>query len=330
MSPGSQMEILDLRHFSAAQLRPLLRDEASQWQRRLHWNYTQSTDLLLEYLDSRILPGVVAYSSKRVIGYAFAVYEAAKAVIGDVYAFTETGSQINPICDNMLMHLIEILEATPAVDRIESQLLMFPAGSLHTPFLSRGFQAHPRLFMLCDLAQSPLGKQFVPPPVPAGIYLEPWRTSFTTQAAQLIHRCYEGHTDASINDQYRTLHGAERFLHNIIRFPGCGVFDADNSWLLLDAASANGIPRIEAMVLSSRVDHDAGHITQLCVAPGARHKGLGRFLLQQVASVLLRRRYTALSLTVTESNGPARQLYEGLGFQAWHRFEAMVWEKPGN
>jgi ribosomal protein S18 acetylase RimI-like enzyme len=63
------------------------------------------------------------------------------------------------------------------------------------------------------------------------------------------------------------------------------------------------------------------------VAPEARHQGLGRFLLQQVASVLLRRRYTALSLTVTESNAPAYRLYEGLGFQSWHRFEAMVWEK---
>lgn len=329
MSSGSQMEILDLRHFSAAQLRPLLRDEATRWQRRLHWNYSQSTDLLLDYLDNRILPGVVAYASRQVIGYAFAVYEAAKAVIGDVYAFTETGSQANPICDAMLTHLVEILENTPAVDRIEAQLLMFPAGSLHVPFLSRGFRAYPRLFMLCDLAQSPLGKQFVPPPVPTGLYLEPWRASFMTQAAQLIHRCYAGHTDASINDQYRTLHGAERFLHNIIRFPGCGVFDADNSWLLLDAASATGVPRIEAMVLSSRVDHDAGHITQLCVAPEARHKGLGGFLLQHVASVLLRRRYTALSLTVTESNEPARRLYETLGFQPWHRFEAMVWEKPG-
>lgn len=329
MSSGSQMEILDLRHFSAAQLRPLLRDEAARWQRRLHWNYTQSTDLLLDYLDNRILPGVVAYSSKRVIGYAFAVYEAAKAVIGDVYAFTESGSPANPICDKLLEHLIETLEATPAVDRIESQLLMFPAGSLHVPFLSRGFRAYPRLFMLCELAQSPLGRQFVPPSLPAGVALEPWRASFTPQAAQLIHQCYAGHTDSSINDQYRTLHGAERFLHNIIRFPGCGVFDADNSWVLVGRNPTHGLPTLEGMILSSRVDHDAGHITQLCVRPENRHRGFGRFLLQQVASVHVRRRYAALSLTVTESNSQARALYESLGFRAQHRFEAMVWEKPG-
>ena len=37
-----------------------------------------------------------------------------------------------------------------------------------------------------------------------------------------------------INDQYRSLHGSLRFLHNIVRFPGCGVFEAEQSWVLRD------------------------------------------------------------------------------------------------
>jgi ribosomal protein S18 acetylase RimI-like enzyme len=329
MPAGSHMEVLDLRHFSGAQLRPLLKDEAARWQRRLHWNYSQSTDLLLDYLDNRVLPGFVAYAQRRVIGYAFAVYEAAKAVIGDVYAFTETGSAANPICDELLLHLIEMLQATPAVDRIESQLLMFPAGSMHVPFLSRGFRAFPRLFMVCELEGAALGRQSVPPAKPAGLELDTWRPSFTPQAAQLIHRCYTGHEDSAINDQYRTLHGAERFLHNIIRFPGCGVFDAENSWVLRGKDRVTGLATIEGLILSSRVDQDAGHITQLCVSAELRGQGVGRFLLQQVASTMLRRRYRAISLTVTEANAAAVRLYESVGFRAQHRFEAMVWEKPG-
>ena len=39
---------------------------------------------------------------------------------------------------------------------------------------------------------------------------------------------------ACINDQYRSLHGSLRFLHNIVRFPGCGVFEAESSWVLRD------------------------------------------------------------------------------------------------
>jgi hypothetical protein len=116
-----------LRHFSAAQLAPLLRDEAARWRARLQWDYTKATQLLLEYLDGRILPGFVALHGGRVAGYAFCVYEGDKAVIGDVYAVGETGGTDNPICETLLHHTLEMLQATPAIDRVESQLLMFPA-----------------------------------------------------------------------------------------------------------------------------------------------------------------------------------------------------------
>ena len=52
-----QVEVLDLRHFSARQLRPLLEREAGLWHERLRWDYRNSTELLLQYLESRILQG---------------------------------------------------------------------------------------------------------------------------------------------------------------------------------------------------------------------------------------------------------------------------------
>ena len=86
MTVATQLEILDLRHFSARQLRGLLEAEAHAWEQRLHWNYKSSTELLLQYLDSRILPGFVALDRGRVCGFTFCVYEGHKAVIGDAYA----------------------------------------------------------------------------------------------------------------------------------------------------------------------------------------------------------------------------------------------------
>jgi ribosomal protein S18 acetylase RimI-like enzyme len=141
--------------------------------------------------------------------------------------------------------------------------------------------------------------------------------------------------DAGINDQYCTLHGAQRFLHNIIRFPGCGIFDAENSWVLRNAGAlevASGplgiIPRvrgIEATLLCSRVRSDVNHITQLCVSPSLRSHGLGQVLLDQCAVESEKRGVKCLSLTVTEANTPALHLYERNGFTTLHRFEAMVW-----
>ena len=66
MTVATQLEILDLRHFSARQLRPLLETESRLWEQRLRWNYKSSTELLLQYLDSRILPGFVALDRGRI------------------------------------------------------------------------------------------------------------------------------------------------------------------------------------------------------------------------------------------------------------------------
>jgi GNAT superfamily N-acetyltransferase len=324
LSPSPQLEILDLRHFSAAQLKHLLRDEADRWQHRLHWDYTRSSTMLLDYLDSRILPGFVALRAGNIVGYAFCVFEGAKAVIGDVYALGETESTANPICDTLLHHLLEMLQATPGVDRIESQLLMFPIGALAEPFRARDFHSFPRCFMMCNLKALFAKVDAAPKSQPHGVnlVLQSWQPEFYDGAAELIHHCYSGHMDAGINDQYRTLHGAQRFLHNIIRFPGCGVFDPENSWTLRDPDTH----AIQAILLCSRVRSDVNHITQLCVSPSLRGHGLGQVLLEHCAAHSAEHGVKSLSLTVTEANTAALHLYERNGFTTLHRFEAMVWD----
>ena len=327
-TPGQQ--VLDLRHFSGAQLLPLLREEAARWQARHRWEYTRSVDLLLEYLDSRVLPGFVAVDfsgrGRRVLGYTFCVYEGEKAVVGDVYAFHEAEGHRSPVSARLLAHLLEMLEATPGVRRIESQLLMFDVGSLTDTFTHFGFRSFPRLFMLAELDHPAL---LAAPPIPAidaapAIKVTRWQPEQYHEVAALIHRCYEGHGDSRINDQYQTVAGAQRFLHNIIRFPGCGQFDAEGSLLLRDVRSG----AVEGVLLSSRVRGDVAHVTQLCVNPGLRGLGLGHMLLQHAAHDLRRRGFRSMSLTVTEANSKALALYESLGFINQHRFEAMTWDKP--
>ncbi len=314
------LDVLDLRHFSAAQLRPLLRDEAARWQRRLRWDYTDSTELLLEYLDGRVLPGFVALHNGRLVGYTFCVYEGNKAVIGDIYALGEAESLVNPVCETLLRHLLEMLQHTPGLERVESQLLMFPSGALATPFLSHGFRTEERLFMLWTLPTRALPAP--PAKLPGHLQLLAWQPGFYDSAAELIHLAYRDHGDSNINDQYRTVSGSQRFLHNIIRFPGCGTFTPENSWALRDTRSN----RLHGVVLTSRVQSGVGHITQLCVAPNLRGSGLGRLLLERCAAELQRRGGHTLSLTVTGSNTAAKQLYDELGFETLHRFDAMVWD----
>lgn len=324
-----QPEILDLRHFSGPALRPLLEEEAGIWERRLFWDYRQSIALLQEYLDNRSLTGYVAQRAGRVIGYVFGVCEASKAVLGDVYAFGEAEQRSNPICAQLLEHMLETMQATPGIDRIESQLLLFPDGALAAQFRSHDMHAFPRHYMVCDL-KTALSDKLLPlpeaaPPLVAGCFPERWQPEFYDAAAALIYEAYAGHPDSEINDQYRTLAGAKRFLHNIVHFPGCGVFDPAQSWILRD-------PRTHELlgtILCSRVQGHAVHITQLCLRQGQRGRGLGALLLAHCLGHLQRDGVVTASLTVTESNTRARRLYERHGFKTLHRFEAWVWNKNG-
>jgi hypothetical protein len=65
MSSTASIEILDLRHFAAPVLRPVLEAEGELWKERLHWDYRTSTRLLMQYLDSHMLPGYAALNPAR-------------------------------------------------------------------------------------------------------------------------------------------------------------------------------------------------------------------------------------------------------------------------
>lgn len=318
MPVATQFELLDLRQFSARQLRPLLQAEAEVWEEKLRWDYRSSTELLLQYLDSRILPGFVALDRGKIAGYTFCVYEGHKAVIGDAFALTTNEDQSLYITDALLRKLLDLLLHSPSLSRIESQLLLYESGQMEAGFLDARFVRHPRLFMELDLSREerpPLGAQRL-----EGVELIPWSSLYYQAAGELIHAAYRHHVDAEINDQYCSLHGSLRFLHNIVRFPGCGVFEDHQSWLLREEATG----RLAGMVLCSRVAPDVAHITQLCVSPSLRGRGLGRALLNHAVERLWRSGTASITLTVTESNRPAVTLYEESGFRVRHRFDAMV------
>jgi ribosomal protein S18 acetylase RimI-like enzyme len=312
------VEILDLRHFSSVDLRPLLDSETRLWANQLSWDYSGSAEMILRYVDAKILPGYAAVDRGRIFGYAFFVYEGSKGVVGDLYvANGERLPNASEVEIKLLTHVIETLQQSPGIHRVEAQLLAHATGSVARPFVDQGFQRHPRLFMVLKLDQVSGAAAKTHPE----IEIRRWVEADYQPAAAVITAAYRSHVDAQINDQYHTLTGSLRFLNNIVRFPGCGLFDPDASFSAVDRKGKN----LVGLILCSRVRGDVGHVTQVCVLPEYRSHGIGESLLAATTANLRKRGFTMLSLTVTEANARAVALYRRLSFESKRVFDAFVW-----
>jgi ribosomal protein S18 acetylase RimI-like enzyme len=214
--------------------------------------------------------------------------------------------------------VIETLQQSPGIHRVEAQLLAHNTGEVARPFLQQGFSRHPRVFMNYEIGKHPHALPSVAPQ----FEMRPWSEQEYQSAAVLITAAYRGHVDSEINDQYRTLSGSLRFLNNIVRFPGCGAFDPQASFVVFERRTHT----LVGLILCSQVRADVGHITQVCVLPEYRSSGLGEAMLAASTRNLHARKFHFISLTVTEANDRAIALYKRIGFESLRVFDAFVWE----
>ena len=310
------MNIIDLRQATVRQLEPLLLEEASHWRDELHWDYRSALELIKRFLDARALSGCAAVQNDTAVGYAFYVLEDYKGLIGGLYV-SPTQNQ-GSIGKRLLEELLFSMRALPQMHRIEAQLMPF-GGPVDQTLREQGFRLHTRKFMLLKLAQ----QNERPPSINSGLRMDRWNDRYFEPCAKLIYLAYANHIDGEINDQYRSRHGALKFLKNIIHLPGCGQFLPTASFVLRHPGS----DELVAAVLTSEVAPGVGHTTQLCVQPGFQGHGLGRALMQTSAEMLRGMHYKELTLTVTSENRAAVQLYEKLGFTTIKSFTAGVWPR---
>ena len=310
------MEILDLRQLRSGDLQQLLEEEEAVWEETLQWDYSSSADLIKRFVDARALAGYAAVDGGRAVGYCFYVYENLKGLLGD--AFVSNSHSNGDTEARLLTHVLETLQATPGIRRIEAQLMNFHDQPACDLFRSQGFQSYRRKFLSLSL------KDKLPPDseTQPEAELELWQPRWFAEAALLITRAYRGHVDSAVSDQYRTRGGALRFLENIIRYPGCGIFNPDCSLLAIHSITR----QLCGMLLTSTVRERVAHITQLCVDPAVQGAGHGSWLLREALLYLQQHGVEAVTLTVTASNTPALRLYERFAFATRKEFNAYAWD----
>lgn len=309
-------EVVDLRRLAAGSLDEVLDEETRCWRETLAWDFSASASLVKRFADMQSLNGRALLHHGRVIGYTYTVTDEDKGLIGDLYVLRQFASAAME--DLLLNATVETLYRTAGVRRIESQVILLQHPRPVPPARASDLRLFERCFMVCDLRKThswPLRPS-------SALDIDGWNERYQEDAAILIANAYEGHIDGHINDQYRSVAGARRFLQNIVQYPGCGSFHAPASWL----AWRRDTGRMCAASLASMVAADAGHITQLCVGASSRGEGIGRHLLAHSLNSLQAAGCRQVSLTVTASNRNAIGLYESMGFTIQHRFAAMVWD----
>ncbi|HTP69407.1 MAG TPA: GNAT family N-acetyltransferase [Dongiaceae bacterium] len=312
----SFMSIIDLRQATVRQLEPLLLEEASHWREELHWDYRSALELIKRFLDAHALSGCVAIENHTAIGYAFYVLEDYKGLIGGLYV--TPAHQREPVGRQLLEEMLYSMRALPQMHRIEAQLMPF-GGPVDVVLREQGFRLHTRKFMLLDLRKTAP----TAPSINSGLRVDRWNDRYFDPCAKLIYLAYANHIDGEINDQYRSRHGALKFLKNIIHLPGCGQFLPNASFVLRHPGS----DELVGAVLTSEVSAGVGHTTQICIQPGFQGHGLGRALMHASQDALRGMHYKELSLTVTAENRGAVALYEKLGFVTLRSFTAGVWPR---
>jgi ribosomal protein S18 acetylase RimI-like enzyme len=317
LADTSLPETVELSRVSTVEMEALLNEEIQVWDRRFSWDFRPSADLLRRFLHVQSLNGYALRSGPDVLGYAYHVCEEHKGLIGDFYVRPSTGASSAEML--LLSAMVQDLMLTPGVRRIESQLML-----AHTPLpkslpFSKHLTRHDRNFMEVP---ADAVKQLVPAAGLPRVSFRPWAERYQEEIAHLISAAYRGHVDSEINDQYRTIPGARRFLMNIVKFPGCGRFSSSSSIVAVDDSTG----RVCGVCLASLVSANSGHVTQLCVLPGMRGAKLGYEALRQCLLQLTNLACRSVSLTVTCSNIDAIRLYQSIGFKITSNFPALVWE----
>ena len=314
---SADFSIVDLRRLSAWELDPLLLAETVEWERRLDWDYSKSADLVREFASTGSLAGAAIMDGGAVAGYGYTAMEDHKGLIGNLYVRPDLRGTRT---EAALFHaLLQDLINAPQVRRIESQLMLVDRPTALTVAHEAGLRLYERTLMSCGVDGL---RQSMSAAGSGEFRLEPWGEQWNEAAAMVIFHAYRDHVDSNINDQYRAFGSASHFLKNLVEFQGCGTFFSPAGLMAFDKSTG----RPAGLALCSFVAPAVGHVTQLCVTPNAREKGLGYALLRAAAFRLADAGAVRIGLTVTLANLPALNLYQRCGFREVRRFFAYARE----
>jgi ribosomal protein S18 acetylase RimI-like enzyme len=106
------------------------------------------------------------------------------------------------------------------------------------------------------------------------------------------------------------------YVHNLVEHTACGALNAEATRVV------RGEDGLQALTLITAVADRTAHLAQVAVHPTLRGQGVARLLVNESCARAAAQGYTSATLLVGATNGPARRLYESLGFTTRAAFVA--------
>jgi len=304
-----------LREATLREMRPLLDEEAAQWEAELGWDFGEVRAAIAGGVERATLPGRVVRDGARPVAYCYYMVDASRSIVGSIYASRDhRGRRLED-------ELVEAVVADAKAERgsrVECQTLFCTAPSVDERFARAGFAGRSRHYMRRGLGDP------LPPeaPVPAGVTLRPIRRDDLAAAAEIIYRSHVGSPDAALNLTYSTPATCRTFVDTLVVRSGCGRFEAEASRL----AEAQWGP--VGVLIASRLSRANGHVCQVSVSPEAQARGIGAALMTTALRAFHEQGLASATLSVTVGNDRAHRLYELLGFRVQRVFGAHAWARP--
>ena len=283
------MIVADWRNADADVLRSCYDREVVHWQRQLGWETEHTWSTVEEARVTWGLPGLLALDGARVDGWAFFTRDDDMLQVGGLVS--ETGEATAKILDEVLK------AATHAELPIVSCFLLDRAADLRTELARRGFEVEPFLYLAAPLS-------LIGGPATAGAS---WREGDLDLAGDLLHAAYSPQA-ARHFAPHGTAAEWRRYLANMVEQTACGVFDPLATRVVRQQCT------LRALALMMTIGPRTAHLAQMVVHPHERGKGIAGQLLKEAATIAAAAGREEMTLLVSESNTPARRLYERLGF----------------
>ena len=309
------MDAVRLAEVDSEQLEDVFQQEIQCWQEELFWDYQPAVSLIRQYVSSRSLSGWAVRTDQGALsGYSYYVVNHPVGYIGNIYVRSDCATPRT--YSHLLDKILHSLNSGSKIQRIESQLFAFNCD-LAPLFESRGFVAVERHFLSLCLNQ-PENRQWYADE-PNGFRISKWEKRFLGPAADVIYNSYQDSPDRLLCYDYQSPEGCTRFLRNLIRHPSCGIFTPETSWIALDSNH-----ELCAVLLTSKIAPKTGMIPQISVRCDCQGMGIGSGLLKRYFQEARRSGLDQITLSVSDANQGAHQLYLRLGFQEQKAFHAFV------